>query len=529
MTLLPVVERELRAAARQPFTYTLRVVGALALLVVLMLSALEGGLRPDEGGQLFGVLHATLFLAIWLLVPLLTADCISRERREGTLPLLFLTPLKPSAIVWAKGIAQGWRGFTLWVAVLPVLAIPFIAGGVSWPEVVLSVLTNFSSICLAIAAGLVASAWSRVGNRALAAAVCLAIIFFLGFVLAVPFFVALVPGTGAGGLFEFWVELSFPDVLAATANWEGAWGRFLSSAPRGPVPVIAAFAIAGLCSLVTLSLLVRFAAWKVKRTWRDPPPSARVLWLKDKLLRPILLQSLLRRWLQWELQRNPIGWLERRSSIGRAVVWSWFAIVVCLYSWLLANLRLFREEFHGLQVSLAWLLTGSITLSAAGSFRRERETGVLELLLVSPLREWQLIGGRLRGLWSQFMPATLFLCGIWLYCATFVAEQTRDEVQTVLSFAAILFTVPIVGLYFSLVRRTFLAAVIWTFLCEVAAPFAMAWSLDLCLGRYSPINPQPGPHLAVLLLPVAYQTFAAVAFGWLLHENLKRRRFALAG
>jgi len=61
--------------------------------------------------------------------------------------------------------------------------------------------------------------------------------------------------------------------------------------------------------------------------------------------------------------------------------------------------------------------------SAAGSFRRERDTGVLELLLVAPLRESQLIGGRLRALWGRFLPSIILLCGVWIYVGTFLTAS----------------------------------------------------------------------------------------------------------
>ena len=132
MIVLPVIARELRASARQPFTYYLRVLGVAVLLLASLLFGLHRGFAPGFGRQLFAVLHCALFGAIWLLVPMLTADCISRERREGTLGLLFLTPLKGTDIVVAKGLAHGLRAVTLWLAVLPVLTIPFLLGGVSW-------------------------------------------------------------------------------------------------------------------------------------------------------------------------------------------------------------------------------------------------------------------------------------------------------------------------------------------------------------------------------------------------------------
>ncbi len=134
MIVLPVIARELRASARQPFTYYLRVLGVTALLLASALFGLQVGFRPAFGRELFAALHCALFGAIWLLVPMLTADCISRERREGTLGLLFLTPLKGTDVVVAKGLAHGLRAVTLGLAVVPVLTIPFLLGGVSWAE-----------------------------------------------------------------------------------------------------------------------------------------------------------------------------------------------------------------------------------------------------------------------------------------------------------------------------------------------------------------------------------------------------------
>src|SRR5206468_12383932 len=118
---------------------------------------LQGGLPIGRGGALFARLHLLLYCSIWILVPLMTADCISRERREGTLPLLFLTPLTAQGIVLAKALAHGLRAMTLCLAVLPVLAIPILMGGVSWLEVALSLVVNVSAFCWALAAGLLAS------------------------------------------------------------------------------------------------------------------------------------------------------------------------------------------------------------------------------------------------------------------------------------------------------------------------------------------------------------------------------------
>src|SRR5206468_1203063 len=156
------------AEARHDFTYWLRLAGASALLVVFVLTLADQRLSaPQLGAILFGNLHTALVFAIWMLVPLLTADCISRERREGTLGLLFLTRLSAQDIVAAKTLAHALRALTLWLAVLPVLMIPFLLGGVTWMEALLSVAISFSAVCWALSAGLVASAWSKSWLRSL--------------------------------------------------------------------------------------------------------------------------------------------------------------------------------------------------------------------------------------------------------------------------------------------------------------------------------------------------------------------------
>lgn len=81
-------------------TYGLRVLAAGTAISVcasiLIGSRLSGG---QLGNVIFSQLYLAFSYAVWVLVPLLTADCVSRERREGTLGLLFLTPLKVPDVV----------------------------------------------------------------------------------------------------------------------------------------------------------------------------------------------------------------------------------------------------------------------------------------------------------------------------------------------------------------------------------------------------------------------------------------------
>src|ERR1043166_6067564 len=241
MTLLPVIARELRTSARHPFTYYLRGLGAGALLVASGLFGLQHSFGPTLGGLLFGNLHFTLFWAIWILVPLLTVDCLSRERREGTLGLLFLTRLHASDIVAAKGLVHGLRALTLWLAVLPVAAIPMLLGGVSWKEAAASVCVNFSSIFLALGAGLLASSLSKTWPRAMTLAVMLCFVVGSVFVIFHCFsFVIMIVAFGLGGrggigwpTLDQFMQTAFMLVLRSHDFWSQGVGSLPPRAQSG--------------------------------------------------------------------------------------------------------------------------------------------------------------------------------------------------------------------------------------------------------------------------------------------------------
>jgi ABC-type transport system involved in multi-copper enzyme maturation permease subunit len=184
--------------------------------------------------------------------------------------------------------------------------------------------------------------------------------------------------------------------------------------------------------------------------------------------------AFLRGWMRRKLARNPIGWLEQRRWSGRLVTWSWFAIIISVQSAVLTDSNFFRS-YGGAQAVMACLLAGSMAASAAGSFRRERETGVLELLLVSPLTTGQIIGGRLRGLWGQFLPSIVMLLGVWIYFATILrsVDYNRGELGSVWFFLVTFAVVPVIGLYFSVRCKAFISAFLFTLAFVFVLPLGL--------------------------------------------------------
>src|SRR5207248_3770939 len=156
MRFLPIVARELRVAARRRSTYTLRLLAAAAAFsVILWLCLLPTPGQPPValGKSLFTALSIMAFAYCLLIGPFLTADCISSEKREGTLGLLFLTDLKGYDVICGKLAATSFRAFYGLLALMPVLAVPLLLGGLTNGEVWRMVLVLVNTFLFSLAIG----------------------------------------------------------------------------------------------------------------------------------------------------------------------------------------------------------------------------------------------------------------------------------------------------------------------------------------------------------------------------------------
>ena len=104
MRFLSVAARELRSTARQKATYRVRWItaGIFLGLLVWLLWAFGGLTNQRAVPRIFRVYSVLTLLYCLFMSTARTADCISVERREGTLGLLFLTNLNSSEIILGK-------------------------------------------------------------------------------------------------------------------------------------------------------------------------------------------------------------------------------------------------------------------------------------------------------------------------------------------------------------------------------------------------------------------------------------------
>src|SRR6266404_3698107 len=161
MTFLPIVERELRAAARRKSTYRIRSWTALLAIVIssfslifLLLARGRGGL----GNPLFTYLTGYAFGLCLLAGIFLTADCLSEEKREGTLGLLFLTDLHGYDVVLGKLVAMLVSALYGLLALLPITALPLLLGGVTVDEFWRTALALVNALFVSLAGGIWVSA-----------------------------------------------------------------------------------------------------------------------------------------------------------------------------------------------------------------------------------------------------------------------------------------------------------------------------------------------------------------------------------
>ena len=546
MTVWPVIVRELRAQSRQPSTYWLRVAAAGVVLgmfaFLLMRLGRAGGLSivvsPGAGGGnpfsglgavLFGQLNATIFLCNAFLAPLLTADCISRERREGTLGLLFLTDLSATGIVAGKAFVHSLRGVMLFCAMLPMLAIPVLVGGVAGKDCVMALMINSIVLVLGLSAGIVASTFSRDWIRS----VVMAELISAGFVLI---FMCL--HVASLEYYSFWTSRPFSSYQSSpfgkilslfafhtnlgtwgwgwrgrwSTPWESIWSAGLSTT-RDWIEIVA---VIGVCAILMLFFVIHLAALRVQRSWREEPVSRRIAKAKIVLTRPRFATGTLRRRLSRSLERNPIGWLQHYSWNGRITKWGWLAAIIVVELFAISDVNDFAE----VQPIFVLLFTAGLAFTASASFRRERETGALELLLVCPLTVAQLIWGRLRGIWMQYLPSFALL----IVCLAVGAEiENYDRSHKTGWFYAIAFaafiTVPVIGLFFSLHTTNFLTAWLCTMGLGVGLPLLVADQQPLIQWFFGTANAE-----AVVF---CMQWIVAQVFWLLLYDRLNRRRFVI--
>ena len=452
MIFLPIVERELRTASRRRGTYWNRAVAALSAVLVFAGTVwVEGHVAPKELGEhVFRVLSALFLLGSLVAGIRYTADCMSEEKREGTLGLLFLTDLRGYDVVLGKLAATSLDAFYGLIAIFPVLAIPLLLGGVSIGEFWRMALVLANTLFFSLATGMFASAVSRGPRKAMAFTLLLGLLIHGG-----------IPGLGA------WMAYRENANVVNTAYLLPSAGYAYALVFDAPYRVDAeAFRWSVLLTQAMAWFFLALASVAARRAWQDRPAGA----LKARWRQ---------RWQHWSygnaaqravfrrrlLNSSPCLWLAGRHRLKPMLVWAVLGLVACFWTW--AALRWKEDWLHegtyfATALALHFLIKLWVTSEACQRFGPDHRSGALELLLSTPLTVSEILRGQMLALRRQFLGPVLLVAGLDL---AFMLAGGRDSGLAkdnfwswvcwagVLTLLADIYTLCWVGMWVGLVSR----------------------------------------------------------------------------
>jgi ABC-type transport system involved in multi-copper enzyme maturation permease subunit len=472
-----MVTRELRASARRKSTYRVRWWTAMIAMVASFFSLFFiflGRGRGNLGQPLFALQTGYAFGLCLLAGVFLTADCLSEEKREGTLGLLFLTDLKGYDVVLGKFFAVSLNALYGLVALLPVTALPLLMGGITGGEFWRMSLALVNALFFSLSIGILISALARDPFRAMGSA--MGLLFF--FVAGLPALAKLLSFTKISGL---WVHL----------GWASPISSYSYSADRMYATRPGDFWGALLISQFVSWLFLAGASFALPRCWQDQ----------------VLTNASEGRWSRWltvatagatkhirrkpELLRvNPVSYLIGDEPALRATMWAMLAIwavLVFVVGWF--NHKEPMWEYWGAK-TCGFIFKMLIAVQACRFFVETRRNGALEALLCTPLRRSEI----LRGQWLALR--RLFLLPLGMFLLLNLVPIILYVGLTISGFGAAQIWKAIAGLGGGL----FLMG--WFTIGLVADIFAVCWfGMWLSLSMKKPNFAPPATIFFVLILP----------------------------
>jgi hypothetical protein len=420
LTLLPILARELRVASRRRITYWIRTGAALAVMIIgtWLFLMMQNDPTQTVAQALFAVLTSCATLSAFFSGLRDTADCLSGEKREGTLGLLFLTDLRGYDVVIGKMAANSINAFYGILAVLPIFGVPLLMGGITLGEFGRMALVAINALFFSLSLGICVSAFSRSGRKS--ATMTFLLLLVIGGVLpAIGGYKMYLTSSNKFPPPFFWPSVGFTYFLAWETPYKALSDDFWWS--LGTVHGLSWF------FLILASIVA-------PRSWQDRPAGIKKLRWRE-------------RWLLWShgdsaerlafrnrlLDQNAFFWLAARSRLKPAVVWAVLGLLACVWAW---GVGKYHQEFLN---PGAYLLTGlvlNLMLKAwvAGEAGRQlaedRKLGALELLLSTPMTIHDILRGQLLALRRQFLaPLVLVLVTIFVFMWATLREPDTEEMR----------------------------------------------------------------------------------------------------
>lgn len=401
----PLARRELSGVARRWQHFAARgVLGLIMAWAVFYLWDRSAWAHAYGGTSAMSSLSREVFVAyfagLMIFLPLLAAasagDLVPREVRNGTLGLLFLTPLTPWRIVLGKWKAAMAQILLILLAGGPIAAICVYLGGVGPEELLWGAVLPFATAAFAGAVALFVSTFFR----GLALTLIVSILALLAGIIG-PVWILVDGFTMDGFRFIVLVHPVFAGLVAAEPR---------VGIPSDTWPLAAATAVAGALILIGL------AAWRLPGRLNVPPgPSlmARMMARLDGFYESInvgRVRVLARSGEVWE--GRALLWKELRTrasgKLRHATRFALGLLVLAVLPFLGSD-----DVLHDWMAVFVWVFSGLLVLQAVvggvSLFVHEREGRQLDVLLATPLTSHEILMSKLTGGLSSLAPTSVIM------------------------------------------------------------------------------------------------------------------------
>lgn len=383
---MPIAYREMLVLARSPAAYRARMMTGLGSLVAGAGFAViysRAGIGSTQ--QFIGGISQALSLMCIFMGANLTSDSVAREKREGTLSLLFLTHLSAFQITAGKLIAHGLSAFFTLFVTFPLLSLLMIVGGIGPAQVGTVAVSLANTLFLTTCIGLFVSTLSLDQKRAAGWSTSVVMLLWWGVPLLAQLILIL-----KGPL---WVSQGLR-LFSLNAPFFFAFGPAIGTA-GGPWPNI-------LCLHLTGWFFLGLATLCLRHRWQDKPAgstaSLQGWWKRLSFGSPAARKRLRDRLLD----SNAFLWLASRDRLRQINLWVATVVLLLTAAWVY---RMNNYEWAPL-LGFAFLLNFIHQMMAAGGgaaqLLAEQDQGTLEMLISTPLSTKEIIQGQLRAAFRQF-------------------------------------------------------------------------------------------------------------------------------
>ena len=406
MISLPIVERELGIASRNLGSWLSRWIIAI---VAVCFGGLWLGMAYSVGGMMkgdvfFAILAWACFVYCLLAGLWTTSDTLTREKTDGTLGLLFLTDLRGYDVVLGKMITASLKSFYGVLAVLPVLALPLLMGGVTNDQFWRTAGALLNILIFSLSMGMFFSALSWSSGRAV-----FWTFFSLFSVTMLPLIHLWLGGTASALNFVSpgfaMANASAPVIGTPAAGFSGHWAWLGSG-------------------LAVSGMLLVLASWTISHRWRETKLRPQTPSLGERIDGDRLQSSAERQ--SAILNANPAGWLVWRMRSFRTSRRLLMALLITIGLVLPGFVVLAGAGIDDLWIfmgSLVWVGSFWIRLEVARhavtTIHEAKASGALEQILVTPVDEKEFRRGHFAAMVRFWMWPVILLASLPILAALF--------------------------------------------------------------------------------------------------------------